>query len=230
MIVNKYLSADDAARQLTEKIIELIQFQSQQPFFSITLSGGNNPALLFDLWASDYKQRIPWKQLHLYWVDERCVPPTNTDSNYLMTKNHLLDLVPIPHENIFRIHGEANPSDEAFRYTSLVRKNLLQQNELPVFDCILLGIGPDGHTSSIFPKQTALLDTSTPYIVNEHPQTKQKRIALTPRTILNAKKIIFFATGSQKREIIRSVISGNIQYPAGYIVNRAPETLLYTDQ
>lgn len=230
MIVCKCLSPKDAANQLTGKVLELIDLPSEQPFFSIALSGGSNPALLFDLWATDYKEQIPWKRLHLYWVDERCVPPTNKDSNYLMTKTHLLDFIPIPPENIFRIHGEADPTEEVFRYTALVRKDLPQQNGLPIFDCILLGIGSDGHTSSIFPGQTELLDTLSPYIKNEHPQTKQIRIALTPRTILNANKIIFFATGLEKREIISDVTWGDTQYPAGYIASYAPEALLYTDQ
>jgi 6-phosphogluconolactonase len=229
MIVKSYSSAEEAAKQLTEALLAQMQETPEKPF-SMAISGGKNPALLFRLWANDYKTRFPWKRIQLYWVDERCVPPTDTESNFLMTKTNLLDAVPLREQQIFRIHGEADPSEEAIRYTELVKKNLSEESNLPVFDCILLGVGPDGHTSSVFPGQEQLYKTTTPYIKNAHPQTKQVRVALMPRTILKARLIFFFATGAEKADILKSVIAGDEHLPAGFIAKHATNATLFTTE
>ena len=229
MIVKSFSSAEEAATQLTEALLKQIREAPKKPF-SIAISGGNNPALLFRLWANDYRTRFPWERIQLYWVDERCVPPTDTESNFLMTKTNLLDAVPLCEQQIFRIHGEADPSEEAIRYTKLVQKNLPEESNLPVFDCILLGVGPDGHTSSVFPGQEDLYKIATPYIENAHPQTKQVRVALMPRTILNARKIFFFATGAEKADILKAVIDGDEHLPAGFIAHHATNATLFTTE
>lgn len=226
MIVKSYLSTEDAVRGLTE-VLSASMLSSSQELLSIAVSGGNNPALLFRLWATEYKERFPWQRIQLYWVDERCVPPTDPESNYLMTKTNLLDAVPLNVQNIFRIHGEANPFDEADRYTKLVRKNLADASGLPVFDYVLLGVGPDGHTSSVFPGQEDLYETAAPYLANAHPQTNQMRVALMPRTILNARNIFFFATGKGKAAILKSVIAGDDRLPASYIAHHAADAILF---
>ena len=103
-------------------ILRLMEFMREEPdkVFNIAVSGGTTPALMFDLWANEYADITPWNRMRIYWVDERCVPPDDSDSNYGMMRNLLLGLVPIPYENVFRIRGEAQPREEAVRSSELV--------------------------------------------------------------------------------------------------------------
>jgi 6-phosphogluconolactonase len=114
----------------------------------IAVSGGNTPKPVFALLAGEgFRETVPWAQVQLFWVDERCVPPTASDSNYGMTKSALLDKVPIPAANVFRMEGELDPEEAAARYESAIRNSLrLEGAELPTFDLIALGMGDDGHT------------------------------------------------------------------------------------
>lgn len=202
---------------------------------SIAVSGGSTPKLLFELMASaEYRDKLHWENLRLYWVDERCVPPTDEQSNYGMTAKALsLDTLPLAPEHIYRIKGENNPADEASAYTALVEQNL-EANEagLPVFDLILLGIGDDGHTSSIFPHQMHWLMERTPYVVAQHPGG-QNRICLTGQTILSAKVLAFHAVGQGKREILHQIQTHAPEakaYPSSFFNELRADVLLYTDQ
>ena len=106
-------------------ILRLVELMNEEPdrIFNIAVSGGNTPALMFDLWANEYLDITPWNRMKIYWVDERCVPPEDSDSNYGMMRNLLLGIAPIPYENVFRIRGEAKPVKEAVRYSELVNSN-----------------------------------------------------------------------------------------------------------
>jgi len=226
--VNSFSSSLEAAHALTRAILYQINISGTKNFH-LAISGGTTPVGLFRLWAEDYKNTIPWSRIHLYWVDERCVPPESPDSNYGMTKRVLLDKVTIPIMQIHPIHGEDTPEIEAKRYSFLVENLLIKENLCPVFDCILLGIGTDGHTSSLFTGQNNLLNSPEIYAVSIHPQTRQKRIALTGLPILHAKKVFFYAFGKNKSDILKEVIKGNDNYPAGYIVSRITDSELFTD-
>lgn len=226
--VNSFPSSLEAAHALTRALLYQIN-KSGMKNFHLAISGGTTPIGLFRLWSEDYKNTIPWSRLHLYWVDERCVPPESSDSNYGMTKRILLDNVPIPIMQIHRIHGEDIPEIEVKRYSFLVENLLTKEHLCPVFDCILLGIGVDGHTSSLFPGQNYLLNSPDIYAVSVHPQTRLKRIALTGLPILHSKKVFFYALGKNKTEILKEVIKGNDNYPAGYIVSRLNDSELFTD-
>ena len=107
-------------------ILRLVELMNEEPdrIFNIAVSGGNTPALMFDLWANEYLDITPWNRMKIYWVDERCVPPEDSDSNYGMMRNLLLGIAPIPYENVFRIRGEAKPVKEAVRYSELVKQQL----------------------------------------------------------------------------------------------------------
>ena len=166
-------SSIETARAL---ILHLVKLMLDEPdrTFCIAFSGGSTPALMFDLWANEYTDITPWERLKVFWVDERCVPPENSDSNYGMMRSLLLSIVPIPYENVFRIQGEKNPKKEAARYSKLVMKEVPVENEFPVFDVVLLGAGNDGHTSSIFPGQEELLSTDHIYEANFNPNNGQK--------------------------------------------------------
>ncbi len=226
--VNSFPSSLEAAHALTRALLSQIN-TSDTKNFHLAISGGTTPVGLFRLWVEDYKNTIPWSRLHLYWVDERCVPPENSDSNYGMTKRVLLDNITIPIMQVHRIHGEDTPEIEVKRYSFLVENLLIKEKLCPVFDCILLGIGADGHTSSLFPGQNNLLNSPDIYAVSVHPETRLKRIALTGLPILHAKKVFFYVLGKNKTDILKEVIKGNDNYPAGYIVSRLSDSELFTD-
>ena len=183
LIVEK--NAMEVSRKLILRILDIMNEEPSRNY-SIALSGGSTPAQLFDLWSSEYKQETDWDRILFFWVDERCVPPTHSDSNYGMTKKILLDKVPIAEAQIFRLQGEADPVLEAARYTDLVRDKLQVKNGVPIFDIVLLGAGDDGHTSSIFPGQEELLTTTAPYAACYNPYNGQKRLALTGHPSINA--------------------------------------------
>lgn len=188
--------------------------------FQIALSGGSTPMILFDLLAKEYADRLPWEKLHFYWGDERCVPPTHDDSNFKMTESRLLSQVPIPKENIHRILGESDPEKEAARYSAEILKNVPLSNLYPRFDMIILGMGPDGHTASIFPHQMELLDKARICEVATHPESGQKRITLTGPVINNAERIAFLVTGGNKKAKVKEILekSGNWKlYPAAHV-------------
>lgn len=201
----------------------------------VAISGGGTPRLLFEVMATEaLAHRINWQRLHLYWVDERCVPPMDPQSNYGMTHAALLDKVPLPEEQIHRIHGESDPQSEARRYTHLVQEQLPKggQGGVPRFDVVLLGIGDDGHTSSIFPHQMDLLTEQTPYVV-AHSPVGQPRICMTGGTILGAGRVIFHAVGAGKRALLEQIHRTTPEsraYPAAYFVRERPDIELYTDQ
>lgn len=230
MILKTYPSSEQVARALIEE--EILPL-SQAGRLRMAVSGGSTPKLLFELMAGeDYRERIAWHHIELYWVDERCVPPTDSESNYGMTRRALLEHVPLLAEQIHRIHGEDDPEQEAERYTQLVRQRLPMASSLPVFDLIILGMGDDGHTSSIFPHQMKLLVTPTPYVVAIHP-SGQKRIALTGPTILAARRVLFHAVGASKGAILAEILSqapGSEAYPSAYLIRERDDIAFYTDQ
>lgn len=211
--------------ELTKYLIsELIK--PKQGDINIAVSGGTSPKLLFELWATAYRNELPWDRLRIFWVDERCVPPSHPDSNFAMTNKALLSHVPIPAENIFRIQGEQEPSLEVKRYSHVLKKEVPAKKNIPQFDIILLGMGNDGHTASIFPDQLHLLEDNQFCAVGIHTESRQKRITLTGKVINQAKKILFLVTGKEKKEMLKQVVQvKNQTYPASYIRHAA----WYTD-
>lgn len=221
-------SSMETARAL---IIHLVKLMIDEPdkTFHIAFSGGSTPALLFDLWANEYMDATPWERLKVFWVDERCVPPENSESNYGMMRSLLLRVVPIPYKNIFRIKGEESFRKEALRYSKLVKEEVPHINGLPAFDIVLLGAGADGHTSSIFPGQEELLSVDEIYVANVNPNNGQERIALTGLSILNARHIIFHITGRSKAEVVWDMCNSGDTGPAAYIAHHAENVELFMD-
>lgn len=187
--------------------------------FSVALSGGTTPKILFDRLASpEFAETIPWEAAHLFWGDERCVPPGHLESNYGMTRQTLLEKIAIPEGNIHRIHGEAEPEQEVQRYAEEIRETL-GTDGVPRFDWILLGLGTDGHTASLFPGGTLQEDRYGICGTALHPLTGQQRITLTLKTINEAARISFLITGSSKAQmasrILQRPIHDHKEYPAG---------------
>lgn len=216
------------AEELTCLLIEMIN-KKEGDYFYLAISGGNSPLSLYSLWTGKYKEAISWNRVKLFWVDERAVPPDHTESNYGSAKKYLLDFIDIPESNIFRIKGEDTPDKEALRYSLLVEKHLPLKNGFPVFDMIILGIGEDGHTSSIFPGQDNLYNHQQPYAASINPYSGQRRVAMTGKTILAANRAVFFLTGASKVKTVEMVESniGDVKYPASYLLKYLEKSSIF---
>jgi 6-phosphogluconolactonase len=199
--------------------------------FTVALSGGSTPKAMFAiLAASPFLETVPWSSIYFFWGDERCVPPDHADSNYRMTRETLLANVPVPEENVFRIPAEMEDHDRAAEeYSATLTKFFLQHRrqsgtaplaQLPRFDLVFLGMGPDGHTASLFPGTTALHAGDRIAVANFVEKFNSYRITLTAATINNARNVTFIAGGADKAEVLRNVLEGPYQpelYPSQLI-------------
>lgn len=212
--VKIYPTIGELAEEFAGEIIAKINASANQDnAFKIMLSGGNTPKLLFGFLAKLSSKVKNWEHVHFYWGDERCVPPDDPESNYGMAKEELLDKIQIPKANIHRIFGENDPDLEASRYAGEI-------SNIPVFDLIMLGMGDDGHTVSIFPNNLGLMNSSKLCEIGIHPKTGQKRITITGKVINNAKVVAFLITGKNKAGIIAEIFSKTgsyLTYPASCI-------------
>lgn len=198
----------------------LIWSMNSKDTLHLCLSGGSTPKIVFNELASRNLRKEDWDKVHLYWGDERCVPPEDEESNYRMTKEHLLSKIEIPEKNVHRIKGENEPRKEAERYAEVLQKEVPQANALPRFDLIILGMGDDGHTASIFPNEIGLWNSDQLCEVAKHPETGQHRITITGNTINNAAKVAFLVTGESKAEKVGEIIDerGDYKtYPASLV-------------
>lgn len=210
----------------------LAKFIAGKEAVSIALSGGSTPKIVFDMLVANYVDTINWNAIHLYWGDERCVPPEDDESNYKMTRKHLLSKVPIPENNIHRIQGENIPTTEAERYGQVLETTLEKHNGIPQFDLVILGMGDDGHTASIFPHEIQLWNSSNNCEVATHPTSGQRRISLTGKIINNAKTVAFIVTGGGKAAKVNSIINKTenySQYPAAHVSPDSGELYWFLD-
>jgi 6-phosphogluconolactonase len=209
------------AQMLAEKVLNMVrQSIISGRNFNIALSGGSTPRVLFEHIARDYRDPGIWDNSRFYWVDERCVPPDHPESNYRMAREALLRYLSHSYDNVFRIMGEEDPHREAERYGRLLMDQIPLTEGVPAFDLILLGIGRDGHTASIFPDQMELLWTDSPCAVAIHPDSGQRRITLSGRVINNADLVFFLVTGEEKADVVARIIcktGGFEEYPAAHI-------------
>ena len=199
-----------AAQYFLEMASEAVQARGRA---RIAISGGSTPKTTFALLADrnePWRAHMPWDALDLYWVDERCVPPDHADSNYRMTREAMLDHVPLKPEQIHRIEGELDPEAAAARYESELRNSFrLEGAETPRFDLVALGMGPDGHTASLFPHTDAIHELSRLSIANHVPQQKDSwRITLTWPVINHASSVFFLIAGSDKAAVLNEVLTG----------------------
>ena len=211
---------EDLAQGLAEEITDMIAaaaFRGKK--FTIALSGGSTPRLLYTVLGDSFADRADWHRVHFFWGDERCVPPGDKESNFRMTREALLMKLNIPEENIHRITGEAKPWDEAKRYSSEILAHTSIINGLPSFDLMILGLGDDGHTASIFPGNEKLFESEKICETASHPVTGQKRITVTGTVINNSANIVFLVTGKAKSGIVADIIEkpGQADYPAALV-------------
>lgn len=181
---------------------------SEQGRFTVALSGGSTPKALYQLLAADeMRARVPWQQAHVYWSDERCVPPDSEQSNYRMALDALLAHVNVPAGQIHRLRGEDEPESAAKEYEAILKQNFNASDTR--FSLILLGLGEDGHTASLFPHSPVLDNfehlVAAPYV----EKFATHRLTLTFRAINNASNIIFLVNGKSKSKALRAVLEDN---------------------
>ncbi len=200
---------------------------------TVALSGGSTPKLLFQELANHFADKIDWSRVHFFWGDERCVPPTDGESNYGMTKDLLLDHIAIPSENIHRVHGETAPEAERVRYEQEIGEHVSKNAAgIPQFDLMILGMGGDGHTASIFPHEIHFLKSDNICEVATHPESGQKRITLTGPVLDASARVAFLITGDGKASVMAEIIgqTGAWQsYPAAHVNNSGP-LVFYLDE
>jgi 6-phosphogluconolactonase len=219
--VRVFPSREALAQSFATILIKDLDRIEPDHFYTIALSGGSTPGYIFRYLTENYSERLSWEKLLVFWGDERCVPPDDEDSNYRMAFENLLQNVPIPDVNIFRIKGEDDPVAEARQYSELVSSMVPFYNGLPQFDLMLLGLGDDGHIASIFPDRPDLFTTSQLFEVALKPDKSQKRITATGRLINNSSKIYYIVTGKGKASIVSEIIegkSGSELYPASRVM------------
>jgi 6-phosphogluconolactonase len=201
--------AADEFHRLAEAAVQ------EQGRFAVALSGGNTPRSIYSLLASDHKE-LPWDRIHIFFGDERHVPPDNPDSNFRMASESLLSKVPIPEKNIHRIHAELDAETAAAEYDQQLRDFFrLVNHDLPRFDLIFLGIGEDGHTASLFPGSKALTETSSRVTANWVEKFQTLRITLTFPVLNHAAQVAFLVSGTGKAQILSEILQPGAQkYPA----------------
>jgi 6-phosphogluconolactonase len=230
MEVKIYPTKLEVARRFAKYLAELCESQKE---VHIALSGGSTPRIIFEELAANYRESIPWSRIHFYWGDERCVPPGHPESNYGMTREHLLSQIHMPEENIHRVMGENPPEEEAARYAGLLGEILPKKYRVPNFDLVILGLGEDGHTASIFPHEISLWEASAYCEVASHPESGQKRITLTGKVINNATRVAFLVTGAGKAEKVQEILQqkGNYErYPASRVAPRSGNLFWFLDK
>ncbi len=217
--VEVYPDAVSLARAAVEHFVALAaEAISTRGRFAVALAGGSTPRATYRLLAADeFAARVDWRHVHVFWGDERCVPPDHPDSNYRMARQTLLDAVPLPADNVHRIQGEMEPTRAAAQYERTLRAFFSSSaggrdagnEETPArFDLVLLGMGGDGHTASLFPG-TMAIGEQTRWVVAHHVEKLSAwRVTLTPVAINAAANVTFLVSGAGKAERLQQVLAG----------------------
>jgi 6-phosphogluconolactonase len=221
-------AAEEVVRAANEAV-------AQRGRFTIALAGGSTPKSLYNLLATNARTALPWDRMFFFWGDERHVPPTDSDSNYRMADEAMLAKIPVPAANVFRMKTE-NPEAAAVAedYEQTLRKFFqLEPGQLPTFDLILLGMGPDGHTASLFPGTAALQEKSRLVFANWVEKLKTYRITLTLPVLNAARCVIFLVSGTDKAPALHAVLEEDVsgeQYPAKLVQPRQGKVIWLVDR
>lgn len=232
--VRVYRDAEELALKAARRFARLAdQYVVACGRFTVALSGGSTPRAMFSLLATHpFADTVPWSSIYFFWGDERCVPPDHPDSNYRMARETLLSKVPVPPQNIFRMPAEIpDPEQAAEQYARALSEFFFARSDaptsgtaplssLPRFDLVFLGMGPDGHTASLFPHSAALQAGEQIAVANYVEKFAAHRITLTAATINNARNVTFLVAGDDKAEVLKTVLEGSFQpdlYPSQLI-------------
>ena len=204
-MIRVFENSRELARGAAEHFVAL----AQKGRFTVALSGGSTPKALYQILAEEFREQVPWPNVHFFWSDERHVPPDHPDSNYRMAHEALLSRVPVPESNVHRVHSE-NPSaqEAADEYEKVI---------VPRLDLILLGLGADGHTASIFPGSDVLHETKRLVAAPWVEKLNTYRITMTLPLLNNGASILFLVSGPEKAQIVKEVLEGPKKYPAQFV-------------
>ena len=215
-----------ASQALAERLVEVARdVLAAKGSFALALSGGKTPRYLYTFLARECSSEISWERAHLFWSDERCVSQESNDSNFAMAYKALISEVPLPSQNIHRIPAEINPPEKAAgNYERMIRDFFKPEEEGSfLFDAMILGVGEDGHTASLFPENSALVEKSHWVLAVNAPSSfsPQERITLTFPLINRSRSIFFLASGTKKREVVGEILknpeTARRLYPAAMI-------------
>ena len=219
-MIEIFANAQELARGAAEYLVARSgEAVAQKGFFTVALSGGSTPKALFQLLADPdepFHTQVPWSRAHFFWSDERHVPPDHPDSNYRMAHEAMLSRVPVPESNVHRVHSEnpdANAAAAEYEQTILQ----LTKQTLPQLDLILLGLGPDGHTASIFPGSEVLHETKRLVAAPWVEKFNAYRITMTLPLLNNGAAVLFLVSAAEKAEIVKQVIEGPKLFPAQHV-------------
>ena len=204
-MIRVYENSRELALGAAEHFVALAQKDS----FTVALSGGSTPRVLYQVLAEEFREQVPWSNTHFFWSDERHVPPDHPDSNYRMAHEALLSRVPVPERNVHRIRSE-NPSaqEAADEYEKII---------VPRLDLILLGLGIDGHTASIFPGSEVLYETKRLVAAPWVEKLNAYRITMTLPLLNKGASVLFLVSGAEKAGIVKEVLEGPKKYPTQFV-------------
>ncbi len=199
-----------AAEEFVRRAAEAIAARER---FVVALSGGSTPKRLYELLAGpSLRSQVDWGRVEVFWGDERCVPPDNKDSNYHMAQEAMLSRLPIPPDRVHRMQAERPDLDAAARdYQAMIARTFgvdAGAPAPPAFDLILLGMGPDGHTASLFPDTTALAETTRWVVVNHVPKFAANRLTMTYPLLNSALEVLFVVAGADKADRLAEILEG----------------------
>lgn len=197
----------EAAQACGAAIFEILEAaRKERGIASLAVSGGSTPRIMFEWMA---KQPFDWHGVELFWVDERCVPIDDSQSNYRMTRESLLDHAPIPHRQIHRVRTELTPDEAAESYIDEIAKTLrLDAGELPIFDVLQRGMGPDCHTASLFPGEPLIENRTGVAAAVWVEKFRQHRVTLLPGVLEKARNTLCLVTGADKTDALKQVLEG----------------------
>ena len=229
-----FADAKEVSRAAADQFMKLARAAIEtKGEFDVALAGGSTPRGAYEILAKS-ASKLQWEKVHVFFGDERCVPPDHSDSNYGMARNSLLSKVPIPANNVHRMKGEVDAPAAAEQYEGDLRRHFrLGNGELPRFDLVMLGMGDDGHTLSLFPGSGALTETSRLVVANWVEKFQQHRLTLTFPVANNAAEIMFLGAGAGKAKVVGEILGNsppNDRYPVQKIKPADGGTLWLLDR
>lgn len=238
---DKRLRIFESKSALAQSAAELILSEatdamSRQGYFNFVLSGGSTPEQLYRLLASPaYRETMPWDRTHFFWGDERCVPPDSVNSNFGQARKLLIEPVNARKQNVHRIKGELTPLEAAADYSARLARLAREKSRGPRFDLVLLGMGEDGHTASLFPGKS-MNWYGKEYAVGveaDYDGRPANRVTLTPIAFNNSRNILFLVTGSMKAETVRAVLKDEedpVRWPVHLIKPVGGKVIWFLDE
>ena len=227
-----YPDPQKASEACAHSIVALLEDRlSSESTATLAISGGSTPKLMFPELA---KAKLSWRDIHLFWVDERGVPPTDPQSNYLLAEQYLIHLAHIPKANVHRVHAELRPDEAAQRYADEIREFFgLAPGELPHFDVVHRGVGPEAHTASLFPGEPLIDDRENIAAAVYVEKVSQWRITMLPGALLAARHTVMLVAGEDKADAVRAIFEDPYdpkKYPAQITAHHGRSVTWFLDE